>query len=461
MNQKPNIILCTSDQLRPFELGCYGNSIIRTPHIDQLAEEGVRFDVAVSNNPVCMPARSSLISGQYSRTCIGMLGNEIMVDENGHHTMPEYPSSRRVSMFSPTLPEQLGKVGYHTALIGKWHIQSAPNTLGFDYSVYPFVHHRYTKQVFIDHNGNTETITDYSIDHELHLVESYIRERKKEHQPFFLYYNISPPHMPLADAPERYLQMYNPDEVLIRPNVFKGSTVAYDEEWFKIYLWDFQYYDQKIPHTLTLPDGFDIKKLTALYYGAISWVDDCIGQLRQSLKDNDLHENTIIVFLSDHGDHLGSHHRFNKGTLLEEAIRIPMIFHAPGKWAASVNHSQVGQLIDVLPTLLDAVGAEIPESAQGQSLQPILTGEQQSLGVNSAIIETEEGSIGIRTPTHLYGMQLKKDLRGVADDRTYYFDLQEDPYQWNNLTVNREPDEAEYALRQMLLTWNHTTPWLN
>lgn len=470
MGQKPNIIVCVSDQLRPFELGCYGNLVIRTPHIDRLAAEGVRFDVAVSNNPVCMPARSCLLSGQYSRTCIGRLGNEVMADENGRSTMPEYPSPHRVSMFSPTLPEQLGKVGYRTALIGKWHIQPSPNTLGFDHSIYPFVHHRHTNQTFMDHNGNIEVVADYSVDHEIRHVERYLRERKGDDQPFFLYYNISPPHMPLADAPERYLRMYDPEEVVIRPNVFKEGVAAYDAEWFKIYLWDFLYYDRKLPHTLALPDGFDIRNLTALYYGATSWVDDCVGRLRQSLEDNGLQENTIIVFLSDHGDHLGSHHRFNKGTLLEEAIRIPLIFHAPGRWAASVNRAQVGQIIDVLPTLLDAAGAEIPESAQGQNLQPILAGERQSLGVNSAVIETEGGSIGIRTPTHLYGMQLEKDLRGLRDEGMCYYDLERDPYQWSNAaTVDREPDEAtdeavdeaERALRETLLAWNRHTPWLD
>lgn len=460
-NQKPNIIVCMSDQLRPFELGCYGNSMVRTPHIDRLAAQGVRFDVAVSNSPVCMPARSCLLSGQHSRTCIGELGNEVSVDDKGRATMPEYPSPRRVSMFAPTLPEQLKKAGYNTAAIGKWHIQSAPNTLGFDHSVYPFVHHRHTNQTFIDHDGNTEIVAGYSVDHELRAVESYFREHREDEQPFFLYYNISPPHMPLADAPERYLQMYDPDEVALRPNVFKEGKPAHNEEWFKIYLWDFLYYDQKLPHTLTLPDGFDIKHLTALYYGAISWVDDCVGRLRQSLKESGLDENTVIVFLADHGDHLGSHHRFNKGTLFEEAIRIPMIFHAPGKWAAKENHSQVAQIIDVLPTLMDIAGAEIPDAAQGQSLRPILTGERQSLNMRSAIIETVGGFIGIRTPTHLYGMQLQNDLRRVENERVCYYDLERDPYQWSNEATDGEPDGAELDLRETLLAWHRNTPWLD
>jgi len=115
---KPNVVVIMCDQLRAFEVGCYGNPVIRTPHIDRLAAEGVRFTHAVSNNPVCMPARSCLLSGQYSRTCQGFLGNYSEKLGDGTATLPEYPEAARRFLLDPTLPEQLKAVGYESTLIG-------------------------------------------------------------------------------------------------------------------------------------------------------------------------------------------------------------------------------------------------------------------------------------------------------------------------------------------------------
>ena len=90
--------------------------------------------------------------------------------------------------------------------------------------------------------------------------------------------------MPLADAPDEYLSMYAPEDVPLRPNVFVDGRMAHDEEWFRIYLWDFLYYARKLPHTLELPDGFDLRQLTALYYGLTSWVDDMVGRMMEGLR---------------------------------------------------------------------------------------------------------------------------------------------------------------------------------
>ena len=95
--------------------------------------------------------------------------------------------------------------------------------------------------------------------------------------PFFLFYNISPPHMPLLDAPEHYRTLYRPEDVPLRPNVYRQGELAYDEHWFKIYLWDFLYYQENLPHTRNLPPGFDLSHLIALYYGMTTWVDDMVG----------------------------------------------------------------------------------------------------------------------------------------------------------------------------------------
>ena len=449
---RPNVILCMCDQLRAFEVGCYGNTVVRTPNIDQLAEEGVRFEHAVTNNPVCMPARSSLLTGQYSRTCMGYLGNYAAIGPEGKRSLPEYPAQERTMMLDPTLPEHLRRLGYDTALFGKWHIHPAPHLVGFDYSLFPRVHHRHTGQTFVENVGTGEVVDGFSVDYEAEHVREYLAADRD--RPFFMFYSISPPHMPLMDAPEQYRTMYSPDEVPLRPNVFMDEQMAWDEHWFKIYLWDFLYYQEDLPHTRTLPEGFDLRRLVALYYGMTTWVDDTVGRLIRALQSNGLAENTIVVFVSDHGDNLGSHHLFNKGRLIEEAIRIPMIFHAPGRWLSRVNCAQVAQIVDVMPTLLELCGDDVPEYVQGRSLARLIEGAHEELEENAAFIETSRGEIGIRTTTHLYGAQLADNLREVADERCCLFDLAADPYEQENLAETDPAPAPSEELRDRLLEWH-------
>ena len=298
-------------------------------------------------------------------------------------------------------------------------------------------------------------VDGFSIDFEAERVNEYLAQDRED--PFFMYYNISPPHMPLADAPEKYLAMYDPDEVPLRPNTLVDGQLAYDENWFKIYLWDFLYYQEHLPHAEKLPDGFDLRHLTALYYGLTAWVDDTVGRLMANLEAHGLAEDTIVVFASDHGDNLGSHHAFNKGLLIEESIRVPLIFW--GGLEPQANTAQVAQLIDIMPTLLEQCGAEVPDTVQGRALGPILRGERETLDKNGAFIETSQGAIGLRTPDHLYGMQLEKDLRTISNSGKCLYDLAADPYEQRNLAGDANPGlEADFA--QQLEQWDAQTPWL-
>ncbi len=458
MDSHPNIILCTCDQLRAHAVGCYGSEVACTPNLDRLADEGFYFEHAISNNPVCMPSRSSLLTGQYSRTCQGFLGNYTETDHDGNVTMPEYPVEERNVLLDETLAEVLSRAGYQTAVIGKWHIHPSPTQLGFDFAVYPRVHHRHTGQTFIEQQGLGDVVEGYSVDYEAERVLSFLDDAGD--QPLFLYYNISPPHMPLMDAPEKYLSMFSADEVPLRPNVFIDSQMAYDEDWFKIYLWDFLYYDHNLPYTEELPPGFDLRHLTALYYGMTAWVDDTVGQLLESLEKRGLRENTIIVFLSDHGDILGSHHLFNKGQLFEESIRIPMIFSGPGIPHGTVNSTQVAQIVDIMPTLLDLCGVEIPASAQGRSLKEMLFGNIASLPQTHGFVETYLGQIGVRTPQYLFGLSLQDDLQTLDTSQKCLYDLEQDPYQLENLSGELAYYAIEEQLNHHLIKWHHETPRL-
>jgi arylsulfatase A-like enzyme len=451
---KPNVVVVMCDQLRASEVGCYGNSVVRTPNIDRLAAEGVQFTHAVSNNPVCMPARSCLLSGQYSRTCQGFLGNYSQVQSDGKGNMPEYPEEARRFLLDPTMPEQLKAVGYETTLIGKWHVQPSPPFVGFDYSLYPRVHHRHTDQIFVENRGEGELVEGFSVDHEAHAVRDYLGTVGD--RPFFLFYSISPPHMPLDDAPEEYLRMYAPEDIPIRDNVWQADgSLPFDENWFKIYMWDFLYYQEHLPHTETLPQDFTLRHLLARYYGMVSWVDDQVGRLLHQLSVNGLAEDTIVVFLSDHGDNLGSHGLFNKGRLIEESIRIPMTWWCPSRLAPRVCEQEVASIIDVMPTVLDLAGGHTPDSVQGRSLAGALAGEA---GPDHAFIETTVGEIGLRTADNMCGMQLDAQRRNIADNGGCFYDLNADPYEMTNLLGTDAVPEAADHMQDRLRAWHNDTP---
>ncbi|NKB69112.1 MAG: sulfatase-like hydrolase/transferase [Candidatus Latescibacteria bacterium] len=467
----PNIVLCLTDQLRAFSTGCYGNPWVRTPHIDGLAAQSVRFANAITNNPVCMAARSALLSGQYSRSCTGQLGNDFATT-NGKGwgaIEPECPEADRgAHLPGITLPEALQQTGYQTAAIGKWHIRPAPAAVGFDHSILPLTNHRHSQQQYSIDGAAPKAAAGFGPEREIEWVEAFLADRgKTPDTPFFLYYNIMPPHMPLGDMPDHYLGLYDPRQIPLRPNVSPQDKLPWDEEWFKIYLWDYIYYHYRQPHTLELPAGFDIKVLTALYYGAVAWVDDLVGRLLHSLQAYGLDENTIVVFAADHGDNLGSHHQWNKGMLLEESTRIPLLCRFPDRWPAAVNHTQVAALIDIMPTLLEACGQPIPEHVQGQSLLPILTDQCPALKRNWACIETSSSStgkghteIGLRTPRHLYGMRLETGSGQLVDADFCFYDLASDPYQFSNQMGAANSADTQARLKQSLLAWHQHTPWL-
>jgi len=457
--EPPNIVICLCDQLRAFEVGCYGNEVIRTPHIDRLASEGVRFETAVTNCAVCMPARSVLLSGQYSRTCCGTLNNAHEMLPSGGWVMQQYPAAGRPHIRDTCLPETLQELGYETAAIGKWHIHSWPHDLGFDYSLVPRVYHGHTGQSFSENGGREFVPEGFSVDFEAERVGEFLRGRCEGDPPFFLYHNISPPHPPLADAPEKYLKMYHPDEVPIRPNAFVDGQMAHNPDWYRIYLYDQQYYWHHLPFTDNLPEGFDLRHLTALYYGMTTWVDDTLGKLMAELEEAGLAENTIVLFASDHGDNLGGHGRWNKNTLNEEATRIPFILRWPAALRPRVPGQQVASLVDVMPTLLDLLGADIPDRVQGQSLAPVVRGEREALERDAAFIESNVEGIAIRTPSLLFGMQTDRGTREITNPDLLLYDLGTDPYQQENLARTERSSQAE-PLRKELAEWHRRTPWM-
>jgi arylsulfatase A-like enzyme len=450
--KKPSVVVVFCDQLRSFSIGCWGDTFVHTPNIDGFASAGFRFELSITNNPVCTPARSSLLSGQHARTCVGSRTNEM--EPNG----TILGRDDRLKFPDRALAEEFRKLGYRTAQVGKWHVDTRPSRLGFDQSL--IVRNVYTKGDFIRNEGQPYSVPGFTADHEIMEARRFIRDNRSG--PFFLYYNLHSPHMPLLDVPYRYSRMYDPSKVPLRDNVLKNGRLPADERWFQIYMWQTLHNEEFPPVTSKAIPDFTVRDLTALYYGSVSWTDDLFGELIGCLRENGLEDDTIVVFASDHGDMLGSHHKWNKDRVFEEAIRVPIIYGWPGHIRQGVNRNQLTSLMDIMPTLLDLCGGNVPQSVHGRSMSRFLLGtnEEDCLKDNFAFIESSSAELAIRTPTHLYAVTMAENDSGIESDSYLFYDLRTDPYQQHNLIKTNEQAGLARELRDRLIEWDEKTPRL-
>lgn len=244
--------------------------------------------------------------------------------------------------------------------------------------------------------------------------------------------------------------MYDPAEVVLRKNVWQDGKLAYDERWFKIYMWDFQYYDHVDTFTGRLPERMDLRDLTALYYGQTTAVDDCVGQVLAGLDGAGLAEDTIVVLTSDHGDLLGSHGLFNKNRHYDEAIRVPMIIRYPRQIRPAAVDRQIASLVDLTPTLLELCEVPVPASVQGTSLAPVLLGSRSTVGENAAFIETSTED-GVRTERYTYSVERKSGTE-------HLFECRSDAYQLRDLAGDPAHAERLEQLRERVKAWRDRTP---
>jgi len=443
MTERPNIVLCTADQLRPFELAAYGGNFLQTPGLDRLAERGTVWQTAVSNYPVCLPARSILMSGQHNRTATGGCANIMYQGRNGDVPMPEYPFDGRPHLQERTLPECLRDRGYDNFAIGKWHIHAWPDDIGFDHYVIPRVHHTHTGQLYTRDGGPEFSPPGYSLDFEVAEAQRLFDARRGEARPFFLYLNLSPPHCPVADMPEEFIRLYDPDDVPIRPNV--DMTGIDWEYWSRVYRWDYKYYSLRLPYTRRLPPGYSIRHLMAEYLGVVTWLDRALGEVVAGLEVAGLMDNTLFVFTSDHGDNLGSHGLVQKGTMNEESIRIPFVAAGPGVSQGRRVDEGVLSLVDLMPTLLEYAGAGVPAHCQGRSACPELCGAPGSSD-RMAFVETRDGC-GLRTARHTVFHERGED-GSLSEIATMLFDNRADPYQLDNLSERTTLPDLDAILRR-------------
>ena len=378
----PNLLFIFTDEQRADTMAAYGNARIQMPHLNRLASQSTVFERAYVTQPVCTPSRSSLLTGLYPHSN-GCTENNIPLPAG-----------------VPCLPEMLGAGAgreHATAYHGKWHLGDeifpqhgfdewrsiedgydpyysparAPAGPGQARSTY---HHWLVEQGVVPAGA-----PPLSREQAARLPERwgkpaylareasrYIRENAD--RPFVLYVNFLEPHMPFFGPRDG---QHAPGEVLLPPNF---EALPGPDSPLKARLFQRTYAAQG--HSgLPLHSEADWRHMIANYWGLCSLVDTHVGAILDTLTECGLDEQTIVVYTSDHGDMMGSHRLLAKCVMYEEAVRVPLLVRLPGQAASRRVRAPVSQ-IDVVPTLLDLLGQPIPEGLQGESLRPLLEGDQ-------------------------------------------------------------------------------------
>ena len=366
MYERLNFLFFNTDQQRYDTLGCNGSAVAKTPNIDRLAQDGVRFARCYTTHPVCMPARASYFTGQYP--------SHHGVWQNGVPLNPQ----------ADTLQNRLKRAGYHTALIGKMHLECL--------WMRDERHPSYGLDTFLEGNGDPYYKDDYfqwlegkglydsykeefdrmghmagytrHIDEQNHLnswiaghAEDYLKQRAADARSFFLSVGFFDPHHPF-DACEPYASMFEPEQMPMP--IFKEGAIQSKTPLAR------QAFKDKSDHCL---DPQRMKKTIAAYHATGTHIDATVGRVVDCLRENGLEDNTVIVFTSDHGEMLGDHGILHKGPLFfEGAVRVPLVYRFPERFGLRGTDTGFVSHIDFAPTIAALAGVQGPRLAQGRAL---------------------------------------------------------------------------------------------
>lgn len=431
---KPNILFVFSDQHRWCDLNCYGNTQLKTPNLDALANQSVRFENCISNSPLCVPARGTLLSGVLPLKH-GAAANDL-------------PMREHIESYADVLSSN----GYHTGYIGKWHLAGIPRDqfipegkgrFGFQEWKVANCTHSYMNSYYHDENNQRYEIEGYEPIHQTNLALEFI-ERNKEGKPWSLTLSWGPPHDPYDQVPQRYLEMYRDVNIELRDNV--PDTILHTRT-----------------RTLTKED---IIQNHRGYYSHITALDEQFGRLIHALEETGQLDNTIVVYTSDHGDMLGSQGMTNKQLPYEESIKVPLIVYWKGHTLKGVTRNDLISLVDLPVSLLGLVNLSFSIPVDGADLHNLFT-DVNAEGLEACYIfdlipchqAYERGSSdwrGIRTKKYMLA-------RGSSDEGFLLYDNECDPFQLNNLINNenylKEKQVLLQQLDELIHLNDHNVPW--
>ncbi len=362
----PNIVFIMTDDHAAHAISAYGSRLNKTPHLDRLAKEGMKFQNAFVTNSICTPSRAVILTGKYSHL-------------NG------VPVFNHIDNSQPQVQKYMQAAGYHTGMIGKWHLggnnANRPDDgkpVGFDYwNILPG-QGAYFDPVMIE-MGQRKKLSGYTTDIITDLSLNFIEQRPKD-KPFFLMYHHKAPHRNWQPA-EKYrkqFENYDPPIPATFDDDYKGKSDASRQSTMHIDA-DLNESDTKgkPPAGLSAAElkRWKFRRYMQDYLACIQSVDDNIGRFLDYLDKSGLAENTIVIYTSDQGFFLGEHNFYDKRFMYEESLRTPLLVRWPGKIKAGSVSKTMALNLDFAPTMLDAAGAKVPADMQGRSLLPLLRGQ--------------------------------------------------------------------------------------
>ncbi len=391
--KKLNVLFIIADDLN-CDLGVYDHYLVKTPNIDKLAKQGMMFTNAFCNYPLCGPSRASMMTGLYP-------------DQTGHYQLRDYIRQHVPDVI--TMSQNFMRQGYTAARVGKMYHYDNPGGIGtpghddsasWNERYYPRgIDKDIEDKIFslkpgrfgatlswLAAEGKDEEHTDGKVATQaIGLLTKY----KETHTPFFLGVGFYKPHTPFV-APAKYFDLYNVNNIKV-PHIDNDYFSALPEPAVA----GLQYYKEQ----LNLPDSLARRAIQG-YYATISFLDAQVGRVLSALDSLGLRDNTIVVFTSDHGYHMGEHGYYQKNTLFENSDRIPMIISYPGMGQTGKISRSIVEIIDLYPTLSDLAGLKVPEYVTGRSFKKILNNPDQRTRNNA--LSQMSGGYTLRTPEYRY-----------------------------------------------------------
>ena len=436
--KKPNILLIMADQLAPQALSFYGNPVCKTPNLDKLASKSIIFENAYSNNPICVPSRASMLTGQ--------LTPEIAV----------YDNANDIGSSIPTMAHYLRSLGYWTFLSGKMHFIGPDQLHGFNErlttDVYPatydwisnwsagpsYVPSGTALNGIVEAGPCIRTMQeDYDDEVEFQsLKKIYDLARNNEQNPFFGIVSFTSPHTPFNVA-QKYWDLYKSEDI----NMPEVGPIPFDElDYFSKALF---FAHGRHRHTIT---NDHIRNTRQAYYGMISYIDEKIGKILNLLEETNQRENTAVFFVSDHGEMLGERGMWFKQCFWEWSAHVPMIASIPD-FNLNKRIKKVTSLIDLLPTFIDIGSADkqMPntEYLSGSSLMSEISASQSN---TEGCAISDYFHIGPCVPTRMVRKGNYK-LIYTHGHPHLLFDLEKDPSELINLA---NQDKYQHTLNSLL-----------
>lgn len=427
--KRPNILFVMSDDHTLEAIGAYGSWLkdyVRTPNIDRLAAEGMRFNNTCCNNSICSPSRASIISGQYShKTGALNLGCRLQAD-------------------APSYLVELQKSGYATCVVGKWHMEQWPR--GCDHYAVTTGQGTYFDPVLNYPDKSKRNFKGYYADRYTDVALEWLKERDRT-KPFYLSLHFKGPHESF-DYPDRWEHLHAETDI---PEPFNlHEEVKETSPLLKWMHYSFMHdddapksYYEKVRNSLPTAESEKEKRSLAFqhvlhkYLRCVAALDENLGRVIRHLEEEGIKDETLIVYTSDQGYWLGQHGMFDKRLMLETSLKMPLIVRYPGEIGRGTVNDRLTMNIDFGPTLLDFADVPVPAEMQGVSLRPLLRGEDPAAWRRSVFY-----AYYARAPAH-WGIRTEryKLIRFPDVKEVEFYDLAKDPDEMRNLGADASQRE--------------------